>query len=163
MGPRRIQLANLPPELRNTTIRMALSQYGDVQSIQDEAWAKHYRYTVSNGVRIVMMTLKKHISPYITVAGYSTLTSYDGQPQTCYGCGDTEYMYHVCLKRSGAKTTSLSPVDHAWANIVAATTISVDVPGLSDGVNMDTLDHWPLRRWGFPSPAMDKANEYLPL
>jgi hypothetical protein len=62
MGLRRIRLANLPPELSNNTIRTALSKYGEVQSIQDENWAKHYRYTVSNGVRIVMMTLNKHIS-----------------------------------------------------------------------------------------------------
>jgi hypothetical protein len=95
MGIRRIRLANLPPELSNTTIRNALYQYGDVESIQDETWAKHYRYTVSKGVRIVTMTLKKHMPPHITVAGQRALTSYDGQPQTCYGCGDTEHMYHV--------------------------------------------------------------------
>jgi len=74
-GPRRIRLASLPPELHDTTIRMALPHYGDVQSIQDETWAKHYRYTVSNGVRIVMMKLKKHITSYIIIAGYRALTS----------------------------------------------------------------------------------------
>jgi len=138
MGPRRIRLANLPPELNNTTIRMALSHYGDVQSIQDETWAKHYRYIVSNGVRIVMMTLKKHIPSHIVIDGNRALTSYDGQPQTCYGCGDTEHMYHVCPKRRAAKTTALAPVDHTWANIVAATITSVDVPSPSNGANMDT-------------------------
>jgi hypothetical protein len=75
MGTRRIQLAYLPSEFPNTTIRAALSQYGDVQSIQLEIGAKHYRYTVSNGVRIVMMTLKKHNPSYITVTGYRALTS----------------------------------------------------------------------------------------
>jgi len=66
MGTRRFRLANLSPELPNTTIRTFLSQYGDLQSIQDETWAKHYRYTVSNVVRVVMMTLKNifpHTSP----------------------------------------------------------------------------------------------------
>jgi hypothetical protein len=41
MGTTRVQLAYLLPELPNTTIRAALSQYGDVQSIQNETWAKH--------------------------------------------------------------------------------------------------------------------------
>jgi hypothetical protein len=82
MGTKRIRLANLPPELPTMVIRSALSQYGDVLSIHDETWAKHYRYTVSNGVRIAMMTLKKHIPSHITVAGYRALTSYVGQPQT---------------------------------------------------------------------------------
>jgi hypothetical protein len=138
MGMKRFQLANLPPELPNTTIRNALSQYGDVQSIQDETRAKHFRYTVSNGVRIVMMTLKKHIPSHITVAGNRAFKSYDGQPQTCYGCGDTEYMYHVCPKRRGPKIMAPAPVDHTWANIVASTTTSLDVPGTSDAANMDT-------------------------
>jgi len=117
---------------------MALPHYGDFQSIQDETWAKHYRYTVSNGVRIVTMKLKKHINSYITIARYRALTSYEGQPQTCYGCDDTEQIYHVCPKRRGAKTTALAPVDHTRANIVTATTTSIDVPGPSDGANMDT-------------------------
>jgi hypothetical protein len=75
MGTRSIRLTNLPLELPYTTIRNPLSQYGDVQSIQDETWAKHSRYAVSNGVRIVLMTLKKHIPSHITVAGYRALTS----------------------------------------------------------------------------------------
>jgi hypothetical protein len=137
MGPRRIRLANLPPELSNITIRTALSQYDEVQSIQYQTWTKHYRYTVSNGVRIVMMTLKKHIPSHITVPGYRVLSSYDGHPQTCYGCGDTEHMYHVCTKRRLAKTTELAPVDHTWANIVSGTTTSEDVPGTSDLISMD--------------------------
>jgi hypothetical protein len=36
MGTKRIRLANLPPELPNTVIRNALSQHGDVLSIQDK-------------------------------------------------------------------------------------------------------------------------------
>jgi hypothetical protein len=138
MGPRLVRLANLPPELNNTTIRMALSNYGDVHSIQEENWTKHYRYKVSNGVRIVMMTLKKHIPSYIVIAGYRALTSYDGQPQTCYGCGDTEHIYNVCPKRRGAKTTASATVDHTWANIVAATATAIKVPGQTNHTPMDT-------------------------
>jgi hypothetical protein len=118
-------------------IRNALSQYGDVLSIHDETWAKHYRYTVSNGLRVAMMT-EKHIPSHITFAGYRALTSYDGQPQTCYGCGDTDHTYHVCPKRSAAKNKTTAPFDHTWASIAASTPTSVDVPGTSDAMPMDT-------------------------
>jgi hypothetical protein len=122
MGTKGIRLANLPPELSSMVIRSALSQHGEILSLQDETWAKHYRYTVSNGVRIAMMNLKKLIPSHISIAGYRALTSYDGQPQTCYGCGDTDHMYHICPKRREArsKTTArlttpgptLSPLPH---------------------------------------------------
>jgi hypothetical protein len=92
IGTKCIRVANLLSELPITTIRNALSEYGVVQTIQDETWAKHYCYTVSNGVGIVMMTLKKHIPSHNTVAAYRALTSYDRQTQACYGCGDTEHM-----------------------------------------------------------------------
>jgi hypothetical protein len=138
MGTRRVRLANLSPELPNTTVRNALSQYGDVQSIKDDTGAKHYRYTVSNRIRIVMMTSKKHIPSHITVTGYRALTSYDGQPQTCYGC-QRQRTYVSCLpKAQGSKTMAPAPVAHTWANIVASTTTPIDFPGTSDAVNMDT-------------------------
>jgi hypothetical protein len=85
-----------------------------------------------------MMTLKKHIPSHIIVAGYRALISYDGQPQTCYGCGDTERMCHVCSKRRDAKIIATAPVDHTWANIAASTTTSVEVPGISEATTMDT-------------------------
>jgi hypothetical protein len=138
MGLRRIRLANLPPELSNITIRTAVSKYGEVLSIQDENWTKRYRYTFSNGVRIVMMTLNKHIPSHITVAGYRALSSYDGQPQTCYGCGDTEHMYNVCPKRRLPKTTQPAPFEHTWTNIVSGITTSEDVPCTYDLTRMET-------------------------
>jgi hypothetical protein len=121
-------------------IRSALSQYGEILSLQDEAWAKHYRYTVSNGVRIAMMTFKKHIPSHISIAGYRALTSYHGQPQTCYGCGDTDHMYHICPKRREARSTT-APSDPTWANIVASFPSNTDVP---DTVDVTTMDITPL-------------------
>jgi hypothetical protein len=34
----------------------------------------------SNGIRIVNITLNKHITLYLTIAGHRALVSYDGQP-----------------------------------------------------------------------------------
>jgi hypothetical protein len=122
-------------------IRSALSQYGEILSLQDETWAKHYGYTVSNGVQITMMTLKKHIPSHISIPGYRALTSCDGQPQTCYGCGDTDHMYHICPKRIEARSKTTAPFDHTWANIVASSPTNTDVP---DTVDVTTMDITPL-------------------
>ena len=53
-------MANLPPEITGSTIRAALSQHGEVQSIQAETWSKTYRYAVSNGIKVVMVAITKH-------------------------------------------------------------------------------------------------------
>jgi hypothetical protein len=84
-----------------------------------------------------MMTLKKHITSHISIAGFRALTSYDGQPQTCYGCGDTDHMYHICPKRREARSKTTAPFDHTWANIVASTPSSTDVPDTVDVTTMD--------------------------
>ena len=128
MGTRRVRVANLLPDLSYNTIRTALNQYGEVQSIQEEKWSRKYRYAVANGVKMVTMQLTKHIPSYIIIASYRALTSYDGQPQTCYGCGDTEHMYHVCPKHSGVKIPPETPAGTTWAHIVNPT---ASTPGTS--------------------------------
>jgi hypothetical protein len=62
-----------------------MSQFGTVQAIQEETWAKHYHYNVFNRVNIVTMTLTKPIPSYVVINGHRALASYDGQPKTCYG------------------------------------------------------------------------------
>jgi hypothetical protein len=93
-----------------------MSHFGNVQTIQEETWAKHYRYNVSIGVKNIT-TLTKHIPSYVVIDGHRAIT-YDGQPQTCYGCGETAHMYHACPKRRVAKATSV-PVNPTWADITA--------------------------------------------
>jgi hypothetical protein len=61
MGKRRIRVANLPPEVPDHNLRAVLEKFGDIKEIQEDQWAKSYRYRVSNGVRIVSMGLKHHI------------------------------------------------------------------------------------------------------
>jgi hypothetical protein len=57
MGMRRIRIANVPHEVPERTIRVALAPSGEIMLIQDETWYKKYRYTVANGVKVVMMKL----------------------------------------------------------------------------------------------------------
>jgi len=51
---------------------------------------------------------------HMTIAGNRVLVSYEGQPMTCYGCGDTGYLYQFCPQAA----TSGSCSDTKIHNIV---------------------------------------------
>jgi hypothetical protein len=99
LGTKRVRVANLPPEVPNDTLRAALVPFGKIVDIQNERWAKTYRYAVDNGVRQATMDLTKHVPSHLTVAGPRILLAYEGQPATCYGCGVQGHMYQGCPAR----------------------------------------------------------------
>ena len=101
MGMGRIRIANLPPEVAERSIRAALASYGENVSIQDEIWPKAYRYKIANGVKVIMMKLAKHLPSQMNIARHRALPSYDGQPVTCYGCGESGHINQACPKRRG--------------------------------------------------------------
>jgi hypothetical protein len=82
-GTKRVSIANLPPEIHESTLRTHLVPYGEIRTVQDEKWSNVYRYTVASCIHIVNITLIKHISPYLTIVGHRVLVSCDGQPQMC--------------------------------------------------------------------------------
>jgi hypothetical protein len=109
-----VRIAKVPDRV----LKMALGKYGEVRDIQEETWSRAYRYPVANGIRIAMATLVQHIPSHILVAGFRTLTSYEGQLTTCYGCNETGHLYQVCLQRKRVRelrktTTTTSRADVA--------------------------------------------------
>ena len=44
LGLRKIWIANLPPEVPDRTIRMALRQFGEIRDIHNDTWSNKYRY-----------------------------------------------------------------------------------------------------------------------
>ena len=114
MGMRRIRLANLPPEVNERSIRAALASYGEIVSIQDEIWPKAYRYKVANRVKVIMMKLVKDLPSEMNIAGHRALPSYDGQPVTCYGCGDSGHINQTCPKRHGGGMVTSDMPQKAW-------------------------------------------------
>jgi len=86
------------PEISDRAIKMGLSKYGEIKEIKEETWSRACRYPVSNGFRIVVISLTQHIPSRVILAGYRTLISYEGQ-QTCYGCNGTGHLYQDCPRR----------------------------------------------------------------
>jgi len=117
MGMQSIRIADMSLEVPEITLLVDLAPYGEIVSIHDETLSKANRYTVVYGIKVVMMKLKKHLPSHINIAGHRILASYDGQPVTCYGCGDIGHMYQVCPKRrERGKETSDTP-SNTWAHV----------------------------------------------
>jgi len=114
LGVRRVRVANLPPELPHAELRVAIEPYGVIQSITEETWASHYRFVVANGIRVVNMSLSKHLPSHLNIAGYRALISYEGQPRTCYDCGEENHISMECPKRMSRIRRITGPQGHAW-------------------------------------------------
>ena len=118
LGTRRVRIANLPPELNNTSIRTSLTPYGQIHSITDENWSSRYRFQVANGIRIIHMTLTRHLPSNLHIAGYRAFVSYEGQPPTCFECGATDHIFQSCPKRKNSIIRNRDKTTSAWSNSI---------------------------------------------
>jgi hypothetical protein len=89
-GRKALRIANLLPEVPDEVLKAALVPYGTIMAIRNETWSKNYRNAVANGVRVVTMIVNRNIPSHVQIAGHRVLVSYEGQPQTFYGCGESE-------------------------------------------------------------------------
>jgi hypothetical protein len=118
LGTKRVRIANQPPEVSNDTLRATLAPYDKIVGIQNERWSKTYRYAVDNGVRQVTMVLSRHAPSHLTVAGQRVLLSYEGQPATCYGCGEPGHMYQGCPARRKLGSARTIATAATYASII---------------------------------------------
>jgi hypothetical protein len=119
MGTKRVRLANLPPETPDEAVRFAFSTYGEIKEIQEENLSRAYRYQVANGIRVVLIALTKHIPSHMKISGNRVLVSYEGQPSTCYGCGEAVHLYLVCPRRRKVAPAESTEPTTSWADIAA--------------------------------------------
>ena len=122
MGFRRIRVANLPPEEHEDVLRAALTSYGLVHEVKEEAWTNTYRYVVGSGVHYVSMTLTEHVPSNLLIKGTRVLITYDGQPITCYGCGEVGHMYNACPQRRAQKRDVRPRGPSTYAKVVSTNT-----------------------------------------
>lgn len=132
MGIRRIRLAGLAPEVKDQTIRDALSTYGDVREVYEEKWSNGYPYRVYNGVRNAMTNLRKHLPSHLIIAGSRALISYEGQPPTCYGCNEQGHINQDCPRRRQIAPKRDDTNKPSWANIVIQRPMRQQVETLHD-------------------------------
>jgi hypothetical protein len=118
MGRKRIRIANLPPETPDTKIRQTMAKFGEITEITEEQWSKTYRYSVSNGIRIATIHLTQHIPSIINIDGIRVLISYEGQPMTCFGCGETGHQFQNCKHRRNQRQQSKNSPNTTWADII---------------------------------------------
>jgi hypothetical protein len=138
LGTKRIRIANLPPEVPEGIIKSALMQYGEIQGIQEETWARTYRYPVLNGIKIITMILKKHIPSHIVTANNRVLITCEAQPIICYGCNATDHVYQMCPKRTESKKGSENEQTSTWAQVARVGSYSSDKGG-----NLANMNHLP--------------------
>jgi hypothetical protein len=124
LAMRRVKVASLPPEAEDKTLKMAMGAYGEIRDIQPETWSYAYRYRVYSGVRVVSMSLTKHISSHVVVAGYRALISYERQPTTCHSCNKPGHLKTVCTHRRRERAESRPATTASWAEVAARGSIS---------------------------------------
>jgi len=66
-----------------------------------------------------MMKLAKHLPSQINIAGHRELPSYDGQPVTCSGCGDSGHINQACPRRRGRGMVTSDLTPNTWAHVAA--------------------------------------------
>jgi len=117
-----------------------MSTYGEIKKIQDEMWS--HRFKVKTGVRLVDISLKKHIPSHIKVDGHRALIQYEGQPMTCYRCNEQGHQITECPRRKTPGSHQTSQEQNSWANKVkrgiekapsADNNYSNDIPQSSNG------------------------------
>jgi hypothetical protein len=119
LGYKRIRVANLPLEVTEEALQRMLAPYGKVLGIRNEVWPASYVYRVFNGVRQVEIVLNKHVPSHLYVDGLRALISYDGQPTTCYGCGQVGHLFSACPSRRVNRPVTTGATRHTYADAVA--------------------------------------------
>lgn len=92
-----VKVHDLSENVRDEELIGFLRHYGDVHCIKELVWGENFAYKgISSGIRVVRMTLRKHIQSFVTVQQEKTLVTYRGQPQTCRHCSRLSHPGITC-------------------------------------------------------------------
>ena len=97
--PSFVSVFGFPFEGSNDMIKDALSHYGDVCAVENQAWLGH---SVCTGTRKVRIIRKKHIPRFVVIDGIRCKVWYKEQPLSCDICSG-EHTASVCPVRGKCK------------------------------------------------------------
>ncbi|XP_050299620.1 uncharacterized protein LOC126738362 [Anthonomus grandis grandis] len=98
-----LRIYDLPLELKDCKIKEYLSIYGSVKSVRREKCSGSEYYEVENGIRSVLITMKKPIPSYISIESYTSLVVYKNQIRTCVLCNKPGHERRDCPDRIVAR------------------------------------------------------------
>lgn len=124
LGTKGVRVANLPLVVNDAVLMTSLAPFGKVTVIQYEKLAKSYRNTVAYRALQVTIMLTRHIPSHLTVPMVRILSTHDGQPAACYGCGGTGHIFQTCPKRQHRVPAATSIQRKSYAFIAARTDAS---------------------------------------
>jgi hypothetical protein len=100
------------------------------------------------------MVLSRHAPSHLTVAGQRVLLLYEGQPATCYGCGEPGHIYQGCPARHKLGSARTIATVATYASIVMASTAMQEEPSqvtvtggsnvYNEGAAPSTVGNWSL-------------------
>lgn len=100
---KKVRVFNLQPEMPNFIIREFFENFGKVTAVTDEFWNDYFtNLKIKNGVRSVMIELKKQIPSFVDIKGHRAQVIYEGQVKTCSLCDSPEHMRSDCPKAQPA-------------------------------------------------------------
>ena len=89
-----VKIYYLPFEVTNIELVEALREFGHVHSVRQDKMSLHG--DIFNGIRTVLMTIRKPIPSYLHVEGYQVYSFYRGQEKTCRICQRTGHFQKNC-------------------------------------------------------------------
>ncbi len=98
-----VRIHGLPFEATESEIRKKFGGYGKITSIRREKYMSldpdTSYFPIYNGVVTLRMAVKTHIPSLIMLGGIRIQVSYQGQPATCFKCGETGHIGSKCQKK----------------------------------------------------------------
>jgi len=104
VSTRRVRVSALPPEVTATQITNAISIYGEVKKEHEEVWSHAYRFKVKTGVRLVDISIRKHIPSHMKTEGHR--------------CNEQGHQISVCPRRRMPGGQYKTHEVDSWANRV---------------------------------------------
>lgn len=107
------KIHHLPVEIEEDEVVEALSEYGCVMGLDWDEYEDGPFIGLKNGLRSLLVALKKPIPNFVQICGYEVFVKYKGQPRTCQICGGTTHLRATCPTRRPATTPAAVDSDAA--------------------------------------------------